>query len=556
MKLMSLKNKFTVEQIPRSANQARSWIGDLPLTNTGQTTRRLYMGLVDLNQEQMAATVRIEVSEVIRPITELVLGNLRRHLISRAFPLPTRTQKIFDLNQALLLELAGSYQLAALDMINSDNVSRKQLVRAIFRAMDYMARVLLQSYAVYSQTRKAVWHDIHHLYLLACENGLERFRVNKSEKHFSSIEAIYIYVNLLALSNPYSLRQGEIERLERYYRHIVDDISVATNSDHIMQPFVPVAFLNNDEPPAVVPIQDVLNSPTIRLFNIASLLDKLKHYLADYHDELLDHNVPNTQSMLNPSLVKRLLIYLTQVKNRSCHREPTAAQPMQVLSGLSNIVQLLQIKPESDEDNDPSDEDYIFSALNYHDYSVKRKEKQENPVLKHIQLWESDNKSTSGYGLCWHKATPSGARVGEIIAIKLIDEQEDRPWQVGIVRWLEFAKGQGLCMGMELLIPYAQAVEIKKVSSRHVAQPLPIAGLILPMIEGIRPHNEILLPEQMFKTGDQLSLELAGKEEVVRLGQCDETLGTFDIFSYQVMDEKVLSAEREQTVFENIWETL
>jgi len=555
MKLMSLKHKFTVEQIPRNASQARSWIGDLPLTNIGQTTRRLYTGLVDLNQEQMSAAVRIEVSEVIRPVTELVLSNLRRHLISRAFPLPARTQKIFDLNQALLLELAGSYQLAALDMLNSDNVSRKQLVRAIFRAMDYMARVLLQSYAVYNQTRKAVWHDIHHLYLLACESGLENFRANKSEKHFASIEAIYIYVNLLALSNPYSLRQGEIERLERYYRHIVDDISVATNSDSIKHPFVPVAFLNNDEPPAVVPIQDVLNSPTIRLFKIENLLDKLKHYLDHYHDELLDHNVPNTQSMLNPSLVKRLLIYLTQVKNRSCHREPLN-QSMQVVSGLNNIVRLLQIKPDSEEDNEPNEEDYIFSALNYHDYSVNPKEQQEDPVLKHIQLWESDNKSTSGYGLCWHKTNPSGARVGEIIAIKPIDDDDESVWQVGIVRWLEFLKGNGLCMGMELLIPYTQPVEIKKVSSRNVTQQLPIVGLMLPMIEGIRPQAELLLPEQIFKTGDQLSLALADKEEVIRLGQCDETLGTFDIFSYQAVSAKATSFEKEQEAFENIWETL
>jgi len=563
--IMSLKKKLPIEYIPRTPSQARSWVGELPLTDLGQTTKRLYTGLVDLNQSRVAPPARIEVSEAIRPVTELVLGNLRRHLVSRAFPLPKKSQKIFELNQSLLLEIAGSYQLAALDMLTSAAINRKQLLKAIFRSMDYMGRVLLQSYTVYTKTRETVWHDIHHLYLLACENGLEKIIVTKDEKHFACIEEIYIYINLLALSNPYCLRQGEIERMDRYYRGVLSTVKIYTNSDHVRGEYAHVAFLNNDDPPAVVPVQDVLNSPTIRLFNIDALVDSLESYLTFHNDnhtdaELIDIEQIDSQNMLNPGLVKRLLGSLTRVRNRRYNRQSLKNQPMQLVSGLSNIVKLLEEEPEAikEDGNEPSDEDYIFSALNYQEVGAPQKKAPESTIP--TQLWNAENNSTGGYGLCWTQDKPSGARVGEFVALK--DEnahtEDEKPiWQVAVIRWLEFVKEKGLCMGIELLIPYATPLEVKKVASRKVSQQLPITGLALPILDGIRTQPEIILPEQIFKTGDKLNLNVFGQDSSIKLIFCDETIGTFDVFSYDEYENKTaIKEEDEAEEFASIWESL
>lgn len=559
--IMSLKKKLPAEYIPRTPSQARNWVGELPLTDLGQTTKRLYTGLVDFNQSRVAPSARIEVSEVVRPVTELVLGNLRRHLVSRAFPLPRKSQKIFELNQSLLLEIAGSYQLAALDMLTSASINRKQLLKAIYRSMDYMGRVLLQSYTVYTKTRETVWHDIHHLYLLACENGLEEIVVNKDEKHFACIESIYIYINLLALSNPYCLRQGEIERMDRYYRSALSKVKVYTNSDNVRGEYAHVAFLNNDDPPAVVPVQDVLNSPTIRLFNIDELVDSLETYLS-YHtndyaeDELIDIDQIDSQNMLNPGLVKRLLTTLTRVRNRRYNRA-SLTQTIQLVSGLSNIVKLLEEEPTIEEEsNEPSEEDYIFSALNYQSTQTQKPE----PTMQiPMQEWQAENCGTGGYGLCWKQDTPSGARVGEIIAIKnnKADPETAPPaWQIAVIRWLEFVKGKGLCMGVELLIPYAEPLKVKKVASRKVSQQLPITGLSLPVLDGIRAQAEIILPEQIFKTGDSLSAILFDQDENIRLTQCDETIGTFDIFQYEAYETKLIKEDDDTEEFSSIWESL
>ncbi len=86
----------------------------LPLTDPGETTRRIFHGLVDLNRRALPAMTRLQISEMLRPAVDVALEALQRHLEARAFPLTHKSQKIFELTQSLMLEFAGSYQVAAL----------------------------------------------------------------------------------------------------------------------------------------------------------------------------------------------------------------------------------------------------------------------------------------------------------------------------------------------------------------------------------------------------------------------------------------------------------
>jgi hypothetical protein len=150
---------------------------------------------------------------------------------------------------------------------------------------------------------------------------------------------------------------------------------------------------------------------------------------------------------------------------------------------------------------------------------------------------------------------PSGARVGEIVALRS-DENPLADWQAGTIRWLEFVKNKGLCMGIELMVPKILPTEVRHINNRKASQQLPIVGAVLPIIEGIRPHPELIFPEQVFKLGDELHLELFQQEENIRLTSCDETSGTYDIFSYQVLEKKSTMDEEESEEFSSIWESL
>ena len=45
--------------IPHSESKAREWVAALPLADPGETTRRLFHGLVDLNRRALAPQMRL-----------------------------------------------------------------------------------------------------------------------------------------------------------------------------------------------------------------------------------------------------------------------------------------------------------------------------------------------------------------------------------------------------------------------------------------------------------------------------------------------------------------
>ena len=90
-----------------TVSKARSWVAALPVMDMGETTRRLFAGLTKLNNEPIAPQTRIDITEILLPYVKMALENLDRHFLSRSFPLPVRSQKVFDLKKSLIMELAG-----------------------------------------------------------------------------------------------------------------------------------------------------------------------------------------------------------------------------------------------------------------------------------------------------------------------------------------------------------------------------------------------------------------------------------------------------------------
>ena len=550
-------NKLPVEYIPRSVGKARIWANELPITNLGEATRRLYMGLVDFNQSRISPSVRIEIADTLRKPAAIILKNLQRHLNYRAFPLPKKSQRIFELKQSLLLELAGAYQLAAIDMLTTSSIVKKPLLKSIYSAMDYMSQVLLQSFMVYTKTRDTLWHDMHHLYLLACENKLENITVVKEKGRLNSISDIYKYVNLLALANPYSLRQGEIEKLDHLFHVVLPLVKIHPNADKIQTDLTYVIHLNSDTHAALVPVSDILNSPTVRVLDLSFLVQKLDSYIGTVEDK----ERPSDYYLFTDfgiSLAKRLVFHLTRVRNRSFNRY-SKDEMINVVTGLADVVTVINDSYKVEAADDPDDDDYIFAALN-HDTSLEGGQKKDiaknsddSSVL--MQTWHVQNSSVGGYGICWEEEMPSGARVGEIIGL-LPQSGEDETWQVGTIRWLEYVKGQGLCAGVEFLAPHIIPVEVNQIINRDIQQTFPMAGLMLPPIEGIRPEPELVFPAQMFRSGDQIKIKLDAREETICLTNRDECTGSFGIFGYTIIKNEKTKEEIEDEDYSAIWGAL
>lgn len=542
--------------IPLSERKAREWVAALPLADPGETTRRVFHGLVDLNRRALPPMTRVRISELLRPAVDMCLTALQRHLEGRAFPLTPKSQKIFELTQSLMLEFAGSYQLATLDMLTKKEGSKKALQLAIYRALDYMGKVLLLTYSVYVRTRETLWHDIHHLYLLATENGVDRLVIREAAPGADSIEARYTQMNLLALAKPYSLRQGEVVRLMQYFARHTQLVSIAREPDDHLGEYVHAAMLNSDEPAVMMPSSDLPHSPTVRVINLNALVEVM-----DEHIRILEKN--NIPAMilhegLSRNLAKRVIFHLTAVRNRSFNRFPKK-ESIGMVMRMPDVLSVIRSMQRAEDAEESEAEDMLFNVFVSGDYDSDEEAREaviqqvDDNEGAHIQTWKVINSSVGGYGLCWEGKETSGARVGEIVALRDLSD-ENSVWMIGVIKWLEFVADKGLCCGIGLLSTKAMVLTVYQVLNRQVTQKLPVDGLMLPSIEGARPDPALVLPAYMFQPGDELRLEFAEREERVRLVVLDECLGAFAYFRFTTLDD--IPLEEEEDDFNSLWMSL
>ncbi|MEN9424877.1 MAG: hypothetical protein RL122_2260 [Pseudomonadota bacterium] len=544
--------------IPLSTSKARDWIAALPLTDPGETTRRLFHGLVDLNRRALPAMNRLQISEMLRPAVDVALEALQRHLEARAFPLTPKSQKIFELTQSLMLEFAGSYQVATLDMMTKKEGNKKALQLAIYRALDLMGKVLLLTYSVYVRTRETLWHDIHHLYLLAVENGVEKVVLRDASPGAPTIETRYVQMNLLALVKPYCLRQGEVTRLVQYF--VLNTALVTITRDAEGQQtgdYVHAVMLNSDEPAVMMLLSDLPHSPTVRVLNLNALVGRIDAHIR----ELEVKGVPAMmlQEGLSRNLAKRVIYHLSAVRNRSYNRFPKKEQ-IGMVTRFPDVLTVIRDAQKTEASEDAEAEDMLFNVFMSSD-SYEDDDKAKKAVIHRvaeeesarIQTWKVLNTSVGGYGLCWEGKETSGARVGEIVALRDMADPS-AIWMIGVIKWMEFVSGKGLCCGVELLSTKIMVVSVQHVINRTLTQKMPVDGLMLPSIEGIRPDPALILPAYIFQASDEIRLEFAERQERVRLVLLDECLGAFAYFRFTTLAEK--SLEEDEDDFTSLWQSL
>jgi len=544
----------------RSVSKARAWVSALPLMDMGETTRRLFAGLTKLNKEPVAPQKRIDVTEILLPYVKMSLDNLDRHFLSRSFPLPVRSQKVFDLKRALLMELAGSYQLAALDMLTKNSVTKKELIIAIGRAIQYMSVVIMNDYGIYAKNQKTIWHDIHHLYLLACENNISKNAVPHRDDvngENYSIEEQYKLINLVALSAPNTLRQGEVLRIREFFVKALNDVSIITNPEKVKSKYAHIALLNSDEPASLMPVSDLLNSPTSRIFDLSVIIQHLDQFVS--LSEEADLGKHEKWPMLTHSLAKRLVYVLTTIRNRRFKRFPRDEKASLVIRMQDVIIMIKDNEPESfmDQINEDVEDDNIYEALAAEDgISSPWSDVDELAEERDVQIhtWQIENSSSGGYGLKQITNEASTARVGELVGIKDPNDSAGL-WQISVTKWMDSFKDVGLRIGLEILSLHGMVVKVDEISNREMSQKLPLEGVLLPTIDGARDKANLIFPGYIFQVDDELTITLGTREQHVRITLIDDTVGNFAYCSYEVLEKEALP-EGSLESFEDIFEFL
>ena len=224
------------------------------------------------------------------------------------------------------------------------------------------------------------------------------------------------------------------------------------------------------------------------MFNLRQLIMKIDSFI----DEVAYENSSALilTNGLSRNLAKRMVYHLTTIRNRQ-HNRFECDEKISVAMGMSNIFQVLSNANQKTPAAQRQEEDLLFNSMLYGDsYSIdvaaeadETASGQNNDDDSGVCIWTVKNNSVGGYGLYWDGKETSDARVGELAGLRDMT-QEDNPWMVGVIKWLEYVPKAGLSCGVELLSVKVGLLKVLNILNRSIDSSVTQEGLMLPSIEG------------------------------------------------------------------------
>lgn len=569
---------------PNHPRKIKKWLAQLPRASMGDMTRQIYNALVDLNRQDMAPKYRIEDLELFREPIALILEHLHKHFINRSLPLPEKSLKIVNLNQALLREIANGYKIMIFEAANGiAKLDEKNQVLSAYRAIATSAELILRASQIYADVPRGTWWDIHHIYAYMVNKGWHRKIVKAPDLNGNkyTVEDIYRKILLFSLSRPHALRHSETERvynkLNEWNRLVT--LGSLPNPEDVARCFS--VQLNKDSPPHCVNTEDHQNDTSFVAIDTALLIHEIREQgsvnNADYNtvniNDNLTHETLRTLSMSWGLCAKRRFsradkagdiaasvglhsIYeaIYEELNPVIETKPATVQEYFSLESIENDLTYdkadnydptLITHPNfnASMSNLPNTWDMVASGNVLTETFIgelKAKEKKAYQLHKTEEdlFWEVINISAGGYCLRWNSETTSKAQVGELIGIREKEPDESYLWRAGVIRWMQYTQGKGLEIGVQVLSP---KVIIATVNRLDKPNETPFECLMLPGIKPIRQPTTLLLPAHAFSIGSKLNVHVYERDIQIKLTKVSEHTGSFTQFEFTQLQQQTAS---------------
>ncbi|MGD2159698.1 MAG: hypothetical protein PVG94_00840 [Gammaproteobacteria bacterium] len=603
------QNAPAKDATPNHPRKLKKWLAELPHANMGEMTRQIFNAIRDLNRQTMPNKYRMENMEQLREPVRNIFNNLEKYFINRTLPLPERSQKIVNLNQALLQEVSYGYKIIAYEAANGidKKVDARMQNMAILRAMRYMSELLLRASEIYEPYPPGTWHDLHQMYSYSEQKGFHNKLVPDPEYPHkkATIEDFYKQAMLFALARPIALRQSDSERV---YKKLAEWAQLTHLGNEALENQVNRFFcarVDQDRPPNYLSMKDCKGSPDIRTLETSQLVDTIRKEI-----RVVESN--NDKLAVGDQLSAETLQVLEMSWGVCAKRRFSRADKggrIKAAIGLVNAAR--EIAGEVTEDDDKPAEEVMpgkRSQLNIsleaipEDLSPGRSKinaahlklhelggdtdgawdlvakgralteayERERQFLEEVQLglhkerdkhWEIVNVSAGGFCLRWNADTSSRAQVGELIALRDKEPDGSDAWRIGVIRWMQYIRESGLEIGVQLLSPKVLSASAQR-SNRP--QEEPFECLMLPGIKPLNQPPSVLLPAHAFRSGNDLKIRINEREIEIRLGSVKDHTGSFTQFQYTSQDEvenieqqeKKKARAKNRDNFDEIWSSL
>lgn len=544
------------------------WLQHLPLADGAKSAEHISAFLERANRATVPASQRYRLLESIRAQTMQVAEGLEATMLGRSLPLTPKSLAVADQLTAMLQSLAGGYKRVVVDILaERGRYDKKLLTWALFRALRLLDRLLLGSYRLYAPHPRRLWQEAHLLYYYAESKKLSDLPLRDAGVPATDIVSAYKHIVLLALSDPYRLRQGEVEQLSRAAERWTELVN--------LQPVTPRSApeagyfycrLNADIAPGSVTTAEPSAARYVRKVHLGRLVEALRSELARLHDGDVDIAVAGG---LTYPLLRRLLLAWEQ-RTRRVFSRAVRSTNVELAVGLNTTHHLITRSSVTEESSvaeqemtmtdDASSETYtqftitpLLSELasyrkntwvqsfppTIHIVGLEETKEQPSPLPEPTYAahhWQTINVSAGGYCLEWGQEQPSPAQVGELVGIREGEGALAR-WCIGVVRWMQYQKHQSVRLGVQVLAPHALALSARparqSTNEKHT-----FSCLKLPAIKAIDQPPTLLMSALHHKVGDSIVIRENDRLTSVQLTRQTENTGNFARFQYVTVAEK------------------
>ncbi len=471
------------------ARGVRAAVEALPLANPAQAAQGLERILDGMLATAWPGAERIVALGLLRTPVAGWCDGIERQIAAESHPLPPAKLQGVMAAQGLHWKLARAHALALHELCAPDGriprFKSRLAATATVHALVHLDHVLLWAYRQYQSPPQGAWRLVHALHAFAVNSGVADTEVDDPLPDGVPLDAraAYAHILLLALSNPYRFSMRELREARQLTRcfgtHCVlvragsGGIGVDTDSDG------GPGSLGDDrrDPGAGVLCLD---------------LAPLERFLDEHaamrppgieHVSFRRRNAPPVES--SAAFVERLRAGWKASSERG-HRRLDAGHALDAAIGMHALHYVLA-----------GNTDFAAFMSAIHGNAIMLSSREHAPSwiagadAGQAQTFAAEvlDQSAGGYRLRLHAADGPRIRVGEVIGLApAAEEDEDREWMVGLIRWLR-RDGDHVFAGVELLSRRARAAGLRAVSGEG---------------EPLAPQRAVELEERRDEAGDRL----------------------------------------------------
>ncbi|PIE43904.1 MAG: GTPase [Gammaproteobacteria bacterium] len=513
------------------------WTAQLPMANIGETARRLYHAVIELNQLITPPANRLALLEIIRPPLHFVCKELSRHYLNQSISLPEKQRKIANLSQALQVHLATGYKIVMIDFVATaaPEKNRKPLAIAGHRIIREFGSTILRACQLYCNSPDRVWYELHQVFRFADKFRLRDLRVQDKGSaglDNTTIDAPYKQVLLLGCCKPNQLRQNDLSKVYQAFEQWLDFVDVGRLCANIS---LFVVDSNKDTPPVYRSLlNETINDDYFGL-DTNVLVNRITEYL-----DCVQQKKPGAAQYLpmTTRLPDQLVAHLGRslgILTKRAFKRIASTGYLDLCAGISaahyfcaNKVDFGTFLLSGNQDNaaafldDTVTNRFLNESLQKSDVwsqafdgaageplsppgeminfdEVGNNSKKVNYKIYQIALV---NTSPGGYCLQWRGEIPGSIQAGEILGVR---ENENLGWSIAAIRWIRQIKQQGTHIGIELLAPMALPSGVQLLQKTGENSEF-LRGLMLPELSAIGQPATLITPRLPFQAGQKVMI--------------------------------------------------